>query len=62
MEKGKEPSGWTAYCDKCGKPFNSNDAVKVPYQEYPGASLSYEPVSPCCGAGYNDVPPGEDLG
>jgi len=30
----------TAYCDKCGKPFNPKDAVKIPYYEYPGASVS----------------------
>ena len=48
--------GWVAYCDQCGKAFDSRDAVKIPYQEYPGASLSYEGTSPCCGVGYSDAP------
>lgn len=51
-----KPGGWTAFCEKCGKAFDSNAAVKVPYQEYPGASLSHGEVSPCCGAEYSDRP------
>lgn len=54
--KINELVGWTAYCDKCGKAFKSNDAVRVPYQEYPGVASSYEEVSPCCGVGYSDRP------
>ena len=60
IERPVSPKEWTAYCDECGKPFNSKDAVKVPYQEYPGAAFSDEQVSPCCGAGYSDRPKEED--
>ena len=54
------PEEYTAYCDECGKAFNSKEAVKIPYFEYPGASVSYEEASPCCGAGYSDRPKEED--
>lgn len=54
------PEEYTAYCDEYGKAFNSKDAVKIPYNEYPGASVSYEDVSPCCGTGFSDRPKEED--
>ena len=56
IERSVTPKEWTAYCDKCGKPFNPKDAVKIPYHEYPDASVSHEEVSPCCGTGFSDRP------
>jgi len=48
--------GWVVYCDKCGKKFNSLDAVTISYNEYGEGLTNSENVSPCCGCGFSDSP------
>ena len=40
-------------CNKCGETFEEISAIQ--YREYPGGALTYEYMSPCCGADFEEV-------
>jgi len=57
--KTPEEKRWVAYCDKCGKPFWSDETVRISYPINSAEYGNYEEVSPCCGADFSDYPPEE---
>jgi len=52
---GSKVMGEKYICKTCGHEFGEIEIITLSYQEYQGASVQHEHVSPCCHGNY-EVP------
>jgi len=56
---GSKVMGEKYICKTCGHEFGEIEIITLSYQEYQGASVQHEHVSPCCHGNYEVLQPQE---